>query len=66
MESPEYDRIECLTECQCSFRAAGLGGASKQQSGGYQIAMVGEILATLDEGGDLVGVEYSETADRLW
>ena len=66
MESLEYDRIECLTECLCSVRAAGLGGASKQQSSRYQIAMVGEILATLDEGGDLVGVEYSGTADRLW
>jgi hypothetical protein len=49
--------VECFAERQCSFRAARLGGASKQQSRGHQIAMGDEILATLDERGNLVGVK---------
>jgi hypothetical protein len=63
VEPLEYDWVECLTERQCSFRAAGLGGASKQQTSRYESH--GEILAALDERGNLVGVEHERTADRL-
>src|SRR6516165_10177535 len=58
VETLEDERVECLTEHQCSFRAAGLGGALKQQTSRYEIAIGDEILAALDERGNLVGVGH--------
>ena len=65
METPEDERVECLTERQCSFRAARLGGASKRQTSRYEIAIGDEILAAFDKRGNLVGLEHEETTDRI-
>src|SRR6516165_31699 len=58
VETLEDEWVECLTERESSFRAAGLGGASKQQTSRYEIAIDDEIPTALEERGNLVGVGH--------